>query len=179
MSYIAHILLLNNFLFAQKLAEPSGVKNFFEAVFSKSWIRKCWHLWDFCALQFHRSPVEIYARSTTIFWTWEISILFFLVNDRAKEFSYLKHVSNYLQINYMWNITDNKIWYLIKNYRHLWHIYDVFFENFFESFSIKLSEKNIYFFSIYKFFTARSTTIFWTWEVFILSRVYKLFFTSH
>ena len=105
--------------------------------------------------------------------------IIFLVNDRAKEFSYLKHVSNYLQINYMWNITDNKIWYLIKNYRHLWHIYDVFFENFFESFSIKLSEKNIYFFSIYKFFTARSTTIFWTWEVFILSRVYKLFFTSH
>ena len=33
MSYIAHILLLNNFLFAQKLAEPSGVKNFLRRFF--------------------------------------------------------------------------------------------------------------------------------------------------
>ena len=63
MSYTTHILPLNGFLFAQKIsaaATPSGMPAAFYLKwifggFFKPWIiRKCWHLWDFLALQFHR-----------------------------------------------------------------------------------------------------------------------------
>ena len=68
MSYTTHILPLNGFLFAQKISAAATLsdmpKHSRPAAFYLKWIfggffkpwiiRKCWHLWDFLALQFHR-----------------------------------------------------------------------------------------------------------------------------